>query len=68
MSDASESGTGPYSNVYYLTQVTKTDHAAWLWIAGLLTLLYPMFSAFVRLNVRAPRFGIDDHVLVGSTV
>ena len=68
MSDASDSGHGPYSNVYYFTQVTEFDHAGVLWIVGVLCLLYPIISAFVRLSVRAPRYGIDDYVLVGSTV
>lgn len=68
MSDASASGKGPYDNVYRLTLVTDTDHAAWLWISGILSLLYPIISSIIRIHVKRQNYGWDDWVLVGSTV
>lgn len=68
MSDASATGMGLYSNAHYYTQITDTNRAGWIWIAGLLSLLYPVFSGFVRFHVRRGSYGADDWVLTAATV
>lgn len=67
-SDASTTGMGPYTNVTYFTVVTDTNRAGWLWIVGLLSLIYPLFSCWVRLHVRRGMYDIDDWAIGGATV
>ncbi|KAK4997693.1 hypothetical protein LTR66_002923 [Elasticomyces elasticus] len=53
---------------YYLTRITADDHAGWLWIVSLLTLVYPLFTCFVRLYVKRGIYSSDDWTLFASTV
>lgn len=54
--------------VWYFSKITDTDHAGYVWILALLTLLYPLGSCFVRFNVRYGLYMNDDWVLGGATV
>ncbi|KAK4990804.1 hypothetical protein LTR66_006706 [Elasticomyces elasticus] len=53
---------------YYLTRITADDHAGWLWIVSLLTLVYPLITCFVRLYVKRGIYSSDDWSLFASTV
>jgi hypothetical protein len=37
---------------YYFSRVSDTDHAGYVWIVALLSLIYPFGTLVVRLNVR----------------
>lgn len=68
MGDTSASGSGPYTNVSYLARVTPADHAGWVWVEGLLTLIYPLLSVYVRMQVRIGTYDIDDFTILVATV
>lgn len=37
---------------YYFSRISDTDHAGYVWIVALLSLIYPFGTLVVRLNVR----------------
>lgn len=37
---------------YYFSRISDTDHAGYVWIVALLSLIYPFGTLLVRLNVR----------------
>ena len=68
MSDASSTGSGPYGHVSYFARITDDDHAGWLWVLGFLTLIYPLLSLYVRLQVRVSNYGVEDWMICVATV
>ncbi|THW70162.1 hypothetical protein D6D19_07993 [Aureobasidium pullulans] len=53
---------------YYFSRITDTDHAGYVWIVALLSLIYPFGTLLVRLNVRWGLYGADDWALVAATL
>jgi hypothetical protein len=37
---------------YYFSQLSGTNHAGYVWIVALLSMIYPFGTLLVRLNVR----------------
>ncbi|GAB7356354.1 hypothetical protein MBLNU459_g7143t1 [Dothideomycetes sp. NU459] len=54
--------------IWYLSKITETNHAGYVWIVALLTLLYPLGACFVRFNVRYGAYRSDDWGLAAATV
>ncbi|CAD0082702.1 unnamed protein product [Aureobasidium vineae] len=54
--------------IYYFSRITDTDHAGYVWIVALLSLIYPFGTLVVRFNVRWGLYGSDDWVLLVATI
>ncbi|KEQ93655.1 hypothetical protein AUEXF2481DRAFT_6721 [Aureobasidium subglaciale EXF-2481] len=52
---------------YYFSRISDTDHAGYVWIVALLSLIYPFGTLLVRLKVRWGLYGADDWALVAAT-
>ncbi|KAI4734649.1 hypothetical protein E4T50_14837 [Aureobasidium sp. EXF-12298] len=53
---------------YYFARISDTDHAGYVWIVALLSLIYPFGTLLVRLNVRWGLYGSDDWALLIATI
>lgn len=49
----------------YLTQITKTDHAGWLWIITLLSFVYVVSTFVIRFVVK---YGMLSRKVFGNTM
>ena len=59
MADTGSNGTGVLpewpSGTRYLTQITESDHAGWLWIITLMSFVYVMSAFIIRFVVKYGR-------------
>ncbi|KAG9720581.1 hypothetical protein KCU78_g14913, partial [Aureobasidium melanogenum] len=53
--------------ITYFSRISDTDHAGYVWIVALLSLIYPFGTLLVRLKVRWGLYGPDDWVLLMAT-
>jgi hypothetical protein len=53
---------------YFFSPITETDHAGYVWIVAILSLIYPFGTLMVRMNVRRKSYGADDWALLAATV
>ena len=65
---ASVNQTNWISGTKYYTKITDDNHAGWLYIITLMSLVYMTTVFVVRFIVKYGLYGIDDWALLGATV
>jgi hypothetical protein len=65
MMDSSESST---STIGRFALVTENEHAGYLWITSILSLIYASLILVVRLHIKWNLYGADDALATAATV
>ncbi|KAL2025964.1 hypothetical protein VTO58DRAFT_103148 [Aureobasidium pullulans] len=56
------------SDVYYLAQLTPTNHGGVVWVICVLSLTYALLCSGIRYTLRRGMYGFDDAALLVSTI
>jgi hypothetical protein len=55
-------------DVYFLSQLTPTNHAGVVWVVASISLIYALLASGVRFTLRYRMYGFDDSALLVSTL
>lgn len=56
------------SDVYFLAQLTPTNHGGVVWVICVLSLTYALLCSGIRYTLRRGMYGFDDAALLVSTI